>query len=522
MRECRGCGRVRVGSGGGAKCARSDKSDSDHSDDSGKSHGSGGGGGDGGGCGGGCGTCHGESTCDGDGQSGEAKSKSKCVLLTGRVVRPDSPEYELARQNNIKFFDNYPSIIVFAQNVVDIQNAICYARQHELTLRIRSGRNSISGSSNGNSFLIIDVSEIKFMRIDKRKERVYLGGGVTQGEVLDFLADSGYFTAAGSERALGFGPVVLGGGIGLLSRIKGPGCDSAIEFDTVLADGTLARANREENCDLYWASRGGGGGNFGVVAGLVMRLYKAPKFVVSFKASWPISSFLQAYNVWQHWARKQGDRMGSNTTLLGSGTFNLVGVFLGTLRELGRRLAPLRAVPNGTWTIEQEPFGTWYRSSSSVETPFQHYTSGWVFRPLPKKALRIVQNFMMVAPSPQSTFFSLSWGLNTRDVPKGGTAFPTSHRNAIMYCEASCEFDDPLIRGSALAWNGQFRDAMRPWFFGSYVNVQQTEVLDWPVAYYGRKNYQELKKVKVRYDPDDVFSGPQSIPACTKQKQRSC
>jgi hypothetical protein len=344
-----------------------------------------------------------------------------------------------------------------------------------------------------------------------------VGSGVTQGELTNALSKTGYFTALGNEGILGLVGVWLGGGIGLLSRNKGPGCDSVIESTTVLANGSIVRANTRENKDLFWAQRGGGGGNFGVVSSFTMRLYVAPKLVVVWEAVFPLSSFYQAYDTWQRWAPYVRDtRLSSNCSVFNN-RVDIKGIFLGNQVELGDLLAPIKAVPGGTVTQTQKPFSEWFVSTPTTEQPFQKYSPMWVHTPFPKQALDSIFKHMLVAPSDQSNFFSLAWGGETRKEPQGGTAFPLSHRRAIFYSEPGAEWSDSKLNATALDWVETLRLELSPYFKGAYANVLDRAISQYGKEYYG-ENFSRLQKIKKQYDPDNVFHFEQSIPVCEKDK----
>jgi hypothetical protein len=197
------------------------------------------------------------------------------------------------------------------------------------------------------------------------------------------------------------------------------------------------------------------------------------------------------------------------------------GIFLGSTVELGNLLAPILAVPNGTCTQTQEPFSQWFHSNPGAEQPFQKYSPMWVFKPFPREALESILQFMLVAPSDESNFFSLAWGGRTRVEPAGGTAFPRSHRRAIFYAEPGAEWSDAGINAQALTWVEGLRLALQPFFHGGYVNVLDRCIAHYGQQYYGRKNFARLQRIKQERDPHNVFHFEQSIPLCNnKDKEK--
>lgn len=441
----------------------------------------------------------------------EKKEKTK---LTGDLVFVGDPRYPAARQDLIKLYQSYPYVIVFVGGIKDIQNAIAWARENDVTLRVRNARNSTEGWSNVTNGVVIDVSRLKQIEIDTKNEIVRVGAGVTQAELTNALTNTGYYTALGNEGILSVIGVVLGGGIGLLSRHKGPNCDSLVECTTVLGDECVVVANERKNRDLYWSSRGMGGGNMGVVTSFSMRLYKAPPLVVVWEAVWPLSRFFSAYETWQRWAPFVKDtRLSSNCSVFNN-RMDVKGIFLGSQKELGDLLDPIKTVPGGTFVETEKTFSQWFVSVPGIEQPFQKYSPQWVFKPFPRVALQAIYDHMLIAPSNESNFFSLAWGGHTKIVPKGGTAFPRSHRKAIFYCEAGAEWNDRKIDAKALNWVETLRLALLPHTRFGYVNVLDRSISQYGEQYYGQKNFTKLKKIKKKYDPANIWKFEQSIPPC--------
>lgn len=437
--------------------------------------------------------------------------------LTGELVFEDSPEYEKARQDLIKLYQSYPYVIVFARNVEDVRNAVWWSRERNVALRVRGGRCSIEGWSNVNNGVVLDISQLKDITIDAKRRKVRVGAGVLQGELTNALSDTGFYTALGDEYILGLIGVLLGGGIGLLSRHKGPGCDSLREVTLVLADGSVVTANSREHADLFFACRGGGGGNFGVVTSFVMELYVAPTRVVSFSATWPTLDFFHVYDRWQHWAPFVKDDRLSSKIESHEDVIDVKGVFLGTLAELGDMLHPMQTVAVGDWTVTEMPFAQWFHGAPSAEQPFQKYSPMWMFDPIPQQGLVAIYKHLKAAPSRQSNFFSLAWGGATHNVPDSGTAFPNSHRRALFYSEPGAEWSNPANNAYALSWVATLRQQLQDFFHGGYVNVVDRSIAQYGAEYYGRKNYGRLQRIKKRYDPDNVFHFEQSVPVCQQK-----
>lgn len=464
----------------------------------------------------------------------ESNINSIMTELTGKLVFVGDPKYEAARQNLIKLYQSYPYVIVFAKNVCDVRNAIKWSRENNVTLRIRGGRNSTEGWCSIDNGIVLDVSRLKDIDIDTKNRMVRVGAGVTQGELTDALSNTGFYSALGDEGILGMIGVLLGGGIGLLSRHKGPGCDSLLQTEMVLADSSIVTTDLNENSDLFWMNRGGGGGNVGVVTSFAMQLYVAPKFVVVWECVFPLSGsagsagsagfddFFTVYNTWQRWAPKVKDTRLSSKVEVFNNRVDIKGIFLGSEAELGDLLEPIEEAAKatgGTCIQEQKPFSEWFVSKPSVEQPFQKYSPMWVFKLFPRSALQSIYNHALTAPSDQSSFFSLAWGGSTREVPPGGTAFPRKHRKAIFYAEPGAQWADAKINAQAFTWVESLRFELSPFFSGGYVNVLDRSIAQYGKEYYGRKHFARLQRIKAERDPNNVFHFEQSIPVCNTDKK---
>jgi hypothetical protein len=445
------------------------------------------------------------------------RTSEECDLL-GDVVTAQDPRYPAAITNLIQLFTSYPFAVNFVRSEAEIQAAVCWAQEHNIAIRLRSGRNNLMGWCSADAALVIDVSHMKAIEVDTKRKRVTFEAGVTQGELVNTLSSTGFYTALGDEAILGM-PLLLGGGIGMLSRNVGCGCDSLLSLRIVTADGNTVTASRNKNPELLFASRGGGGGNFGVATSFTMRLYEAPREVVTFTCNFPFSQFIPAFEAWQRMIKKnfKNKKLGSKNELFIDHLF-IKGVFLGTLQELGSTLDELFSVPGGTCISSQVPFSTFFHITPLVEEPFQHYSDAWVPKFYDRRALEIIQDFCSRAPSPLSSFFTLAWGNHTCIQPKGGSAIPQNHRCAKYFAEIGPQWHDPAIDGAAFLWMTQFRMAMDKYFLGAYVNVSQVELLNWPRNYYGEEIFKRLQAVKKKWDPRNVFSFDQSIPPCISTK----
>ncbi|MEV0416374.1 FAD-binding oxidoreductase [Streptomyces sp. NPDC050448] len=444
--------------------------------------------------------------------------------LTGRIVRPHDPGYTDARLGWDQLFSHYPLVIVFAQNTQDVVNALTWARQNDVALRIRSGRHSLEGWSNVDSGLVIDISELKSVHLDSAARIATVGAGLSQLEAVTTLAKRNFAVTTGTEGTVGLSGATLGGGFGFLTRWLGMACDSLIGAEVVVAEGgecaKVIKADLNHNSDLLWALRGAGNGNFGIVTSLTYKVSPL-KSVTYVQATWDgIGDLRRVFDAWQRTALDADDRLGTQLEIHRNQTLLFAVLAEGTPAEANRLLAPILSV--GTPQVSVQ-VGNWGEVYAGFQIPTENEPANWKFysqfarKPFPGEAIDVISSFMRDAPTDDSNFFTQAFGGAVRRSPRGGTAFP--HRDALFYSEPGAGWGtrsdqpgicDPLTP-QAQAWIAEFSQAMRPYVDGAYVNVPNVGMQDWETAYW-RDNFDRLRKIKAKYDPHNVFQYDQSIP----------
>src|SRR3954451_16276875 len=206
--------------------------------------------------------------------------------MRGELLRPGDVGYEKALRVYNGMIDKRPALIAHCVDVADVIASVNFARDHELTLPVRGGGHSGPGLGTCDDGLVIDLSGMKGIRVDPSARTARVEGGCTWGEVDHATHAFGLATPSGFISTTGVGGLTLGGGIGYLSRTLGLTIDNLLGVDMVLADGSFVTASAEENADLFWAVRGGGG-NFGIVTSLLFRLHPVD-MVYAGPMLWPI------------------------------------------------------------------------------------------------------------------------------------------------------------------------------------------------------------------------------------------
>ncbi|WUH92503.1 FAD-binding oxidoreductase [Streptomyces sp. NBC_00433] len=443
--------------------------------------------------------------------------------LTGRIVRPNDPGYADASIGWDELFVHYPLVIVYAQNTQDVVNALTWARQHDVALRVRSGRHSLEGWSNVDNGIVIDVSELKSVEIDADARKASVGAGLNQLEAVTTLAKQNFAVTTGTEGSVGLSGATLGGGLGFLTRYLGMACDSLIGAEVVVAEGAecakVINAGPEDNSDLLWALRGAGNGNYGIVTRLTYKV--APLASVTYlTATWDgIGDLQRIFDTYQRTAPHTDKRLGTQLEIHRNQILLFAVLAEGTPAEAKKLLAPILSIGGPDVTTQ---VGNWGDVYAGFQIPTADEPANWKFfsqftyKPFPDKAIDIVAQFMRDAPTDDSNFFAQAFGGAVRRSPRGGTSFP--HRDALFYSEPGAGWGTRGVPGSgdeltpvAQAWIAEFSQALRPYVHGAYVNVPNIGMQDWETAYWDG-NFDRLRRIKAKYDPRNVFQYEQSVP----------
>jgi hypothetical protein len=438
--------------------------------------------------------------------------------LTGRVVFRGDPGYNAARKNWDPHTDRFPKVFVFAQGTKDVANAIRWARKNNVPIRPRSGRHALETNlSQVNGGIVIDVSEMKKIQLNRKLKTAVVESGNQVGRIVSTLARQGFLAPFGDSPTVGIGGITLGGGIGPLQRTTGLLSDNLLEIEMVDAKGKVIRANKKCHSDLLWASRGGGGGNFGVYTKYKFKIRRAPQSATVFRITWPWNQFEEVTKVWQRWAPFVNTKLGSELSIgpKKGGNVSMLGMYLGSKKEALRLLKPIISVGTPTKLIQLLPY-TKVVNFMLAPDPIlpqkfsNQFSSGFGRRPFPDKAFKAMREFLEKAEgNTPAGFFFLNWGGAVSRVAPRATAF--YWRKADYYVEWNSSWVKHSHAARNIALARETRKKLQPYIVGSYINVPDQGIKNSGPVYYG-KNYERLRRVKAKYDPKNVFNNPQSIP----------
>ncbi len=447
--------------------------------------------------------------------------------LTGRVVAPWDPGYDEARLDyNARFDDIHPSLIVYCETVQDVEEAVRWARRHRIRFRIRSGRHSYEAYSILNRGLVIDVSAVNHIDYDPDCRTARIGAGAQLIDVYQTLWDQGQVTIPGGSCAtVGIGGLTLGGGFGLVSRQFGLTIDAVEAIQMIDSRGSRVDASPWVHDDLFWALRGGGNNNFGVVTEFAFRTFPVG-LVTIFSLQWPWSQLPQVLRTFQEWSDPDDlDRRITPILTLQSkqaGHVSIIGEFFGISAELEPLILPLLALPSRTAESIQEMtyieavkhfagLGAdphrWLAHGVPDQDTFKN-TSAYAYRIFSESAIRTIQDALSETPGPNCLVQLGGFGGTIRNIEPEDTAF--YHRRARSEMQYQAYWSDPAAGPAHIHWVEQFRRAMLPYTVGAYVNYCDARIRDWPEAYYGR-NLHRLIRTKRRWDPANLFRYPQGL-----------
>ena len=462
--------------------------------------------------------------------------------IQGTVVLPGSSDYPQAKQLHFMEFDAVnPAAIAYCQSAADVSTCLKFAQDNGIRVTARSGGHSPAGYSL-NSGLVVDVSRLKSVSGDASS--VVIGPGVQQVDALNALSPNGLAIAGGLCPTVGAGGFIQGGGIGMLTRAHGVGSDHLLAADVVLADGRTVRASAYEEPDLFWALRGGGGGNFGVVTSYEVTPIAVNR-MINFSTSWAWDDAAAVLAGWQQWAIGGPLTMGSGLVIQLSdaapGNVPVVLVFgawtgdpaaldaalddlqakIGraptsrTAQDLTFRDAMMQRYNCSDKTVEQchrvgtTPVAELARTGFSIERSRLFGSS------LSASAIDEVLTAFEAdrrAGHLRAIHGAGLFGGKVNEVAADATAFV--HRTA----EVSLSFATGLPTGAptaadhdaAVAWAAAGFGVLSRYSGETYQNFVDPYLADWKTAYYGA-NYDRLVRVKRAYDPYRFFDFPQAI-----------
>ncbi|GCF08396.1 FAD-binding oxidoreductase [Dictyobacter arantiisoli] len=464
--------------------------------------------------------------------------------LAGPLLRPNSAQYETAHQLfNTRFDTIKPAAIAYCSSPKDVQTCLEFVRKFNLPVTPRAGGHSYAGYSTTTG-LLLDVTRMNSISIDAVSGNATIGSGARLIDIYQALTQHNRILPGGSCPTVGISGLTMGGGVGVIGRKFGLTCDNLLSAQVVLADGRLVTCDAQNNADLYWGLRGGGGGNFGIVTSFTFRTYPLNTLSI-FTLSWSWSNAAAVLDAWQNWAPSAPDELWSNCLLLtssdgqGDPLVRINGVYVGDLGPLNTLLqqvidkvgvAPTGRYSNTTSVLDTMLYeaGCYNKSIEACRLPgmgpqgsLQRDTSkaksDYITRRLSQQGIKTLVNAIeqrQISPTSGTAGIGIdAFGGKINQVAPDATAFV--HRNtlfSIQYTATWSPNDTQRTIAGNIGWLDQTWQGMRPYASGSaYQNYIDPDLSNWQQAYYGN-NLARLQQVKATYDPNNLFHFKQSIP----------
>ncbi|MFJ5231961.1 FAD-binding oxidoreductase [Kitasatospora sp. NPDC088391] len=436
---------------------------------------------------------------------------------TGPLLHPgDTAFHDSSAAFNERWAHRAPAAVLRAADRADVLRAVDWARDSGVPIVPRGGGHSYAGHS-VNSGLVVDLRALDTITVDPGTGLVTVGGGTLTGALYAALRPHGLALPLGNGAGVGIAGLALGGGSAATSRRLGLTADTLRATTLATAAGTVLTCDAQQNDDLYWACRGGGGGNFGINLDLTFQAVEAPAAATCLLL-WDAADAPAVLAAVQDLMRGAPDSTSLRLGVAGSGdrtVVSTIGLHLGPAAELRELLAPAFAAAEPLRAEIAD------RDFWDAMDYLQHETSGGAFAvrthfatdPLPPAAVAAVLEHLAARPrsgNPDGCGFALfGWGGAINRVDPQATAFV--HRGAEYLVSLDTSWlpgEDPAPH---LAWLAELDHLIVPHAVdGAYLNFTDPDLREWRTAYYGA-NYPRLVATKHRHDPDGLFTFPQSI-----------
>jgi FAD/FMN-containing dehydrogenase len=447
--------------------------------------------------------------------SNERKLEELAGQLRGKLVLPGDAQYDAARRVWNGMIDKRPALIARCAGVSDVVVAVGFARENGLPLAVRGGGHNVAGNATCDDGVVVDLSGMKSVRVDRRRRTARAEAGLTWSEYDRETQLFGLASPGGAISMTGIAGLTLGGGFGWLSRSYGLACDNLLSADVVTADGRVLTASADENEDQFWGLRGGGG-NFGVVTSFEYRLHPVDELLAGILIH-PRDAARDLLRLLAELTVEAPDELASFAALLcspdGDPIVGIYFVYHGDASEGARLLAPIRSfgsplvddIGSKPYRVVQQAFDPGFAAGK------RNYWKSSYLTALSDDSIDLVIDHAARAPSPLSAVAieHLLGGAVSR-VPADATAF--SGRDCEYNMGVLAMWDDPAADDPNMRWTRDLWSAARPYSSDSvYVNYMSWDERDRIENAYAAATYRRLVELKGKVDPDNLFRLNQNI-----------
>ncbi|HEY0444652.1 MAG TPA: FAD-binding oxidoreductase [Candidatus Limnocylindrales bacterium] len=441
------------------------------------------------------------------------------AALAGLIVRPSDPDYEAARHAHNTAFDRLPAVIVQAADTADVALTVDFAAATGLDLAVRSGGHSVAGHSSVDGGIVLDLGNLRGLQIDPKRRIAWAQAGLTAGEYTAAAYEHGLATSFGDAATVGLGGITLGGGIGWLVRKHGLTIDHLIAAEVVTADGRIVMASEDENEDLFWAIRGGGG-NFGIVTRFCYRLHPLGMITGGVLVLPATKEVLRGI---VPLAAAAPEELTTITSVMaapplpaipadvhGKPVVAVLAVFAGDAEAGAAAMAPFRALATPIADlVGPMPYPAMYELTAAGSVPGPAALRSMFLDDLDDESIDEILARMARPSSPMAMAQIRVLGGAMARVPTDATAF--AHRERRVMFTVLTPYLDPAQEPVHTEWTTAFAAAILPKANGVYSNFVADEGEGRVRDAYPEATYARLAEIKRRYDPTNLFHLNQNI-----------
>ena len=437
--------------------------------------------------------------------------------LRGCLLLPTDQDYDEARRVWNGMIDRRPALIARCAGVADVIAAVKLAKAHDLVVAVKGGGHNIAGNAVCQDGLMIDLSTMRSVYVDRDARTARAEGGATWG---DFDAETqafGLATTGGLISSTGVAGLTLGGGIGWLMGSYGLACDNLLSLDVVTADGERVTASAEHNPELFWGLKGGGG-NFGVVTSFEFRLFPVAPLLGGMLLH-PLDGATEALAHFQAFFQDAPDQVGAMAGFVtgpdGDQVFALILVYNGPVEDGERVFQPLREFgPPILDNLAATPYRVIQTLFDAGAPPgLRNYWKSSFLEDLPRDAMEILVERFRKAPSPHCKMFIEFIGGEARRIARDDAVF--DHRHSAFNLLILGGWELASADEENIAWTRETWKAMQPYasdaVYVNYLNEEADEGSERIKAAYGPEKFARLAVLKAKYDPGNLFRMNQNV-----------
>jgi FAD/FMN-containing dehydrogenase len=444
-------------------------------------------------------------------------------VFRGYLITPDDSHYDYARKIWNGMFDKHPALIAQCICTADVIQAVNFARDHNLLVAVKGGGHNSAGKATCDDGIVIDLSSMRRVYVDPKKKTARVDGGALLGDVDSETQLYGLAVSAGIVSHTGVGGLALGGGFGWISRKHGLSVDNLLSADVVTAHGDHIQVSQNENEDLFWGIRGGGG-NFGIVtsfefncaeigtevfSGVIAKKFENAQDYISFHQEY-VQTLPDEMTVWMV-VRKAPPLPFLPEDVHGQLMVLVPFVYLGDQAEGEKLIEPLRS--HGESHGEHIGLSPWVGWQSMFDGLVAHgarnYWKSHHLKELSTDCIEQILNFAQTLPSEECEVFIPHMAGAPSRVAPDATAF--SHRSTPFVLNIHTRWRNQSDDESCIAWARDFHQATEPFSRGVYVNFLSDEGEDRVKDAYTDSVWKRLVQLKDKYDPTNMFCLNQNI-----------